>query len=120
MSESRRVGRDVLLTFGGRVALTAVVLIGDVILARTLGPSGKGAFTLVLALSSLGALILGLGFDRSLAVLAGKSLDLGRKAFANASLWTIVTGFVGIVAVIGLYGTPTRDGGSGPIGSVMP
>ena len=46
------VARDVVLTFGGRLALTAVIIVGDVIVARALGPEGKGAFTLVLALTT--------------------------------------------------------------------
>lgn len=118
---SRHVGRDVAVTFGGRVGLTAVILVGDVILARTLGPEGKGAFTLVLVLSSLAALILGLGMDRSLAVLAARSQQIARRAFANAALWTLATGGLGMVALLVLYGAPAETAGPrGPLAAIMP
>ncbi|MEO6349192.1 MAG: polysaccharide biosynthesis C-terminal domain-containing protein [Candidatus Limnocylindrales bacterium] len=117
----RGVGRDVLLTFGGRLALTAAVIIGDVVLARTLGPEGKGAFVLVLNLSSLGALILSLGLERSLAVFAAKSLDIARRATANAALWTLIVGGLGVVAIIALYGPRTVDHApTGLLAPIMP
>lgn len=114
----RGVGRDVLFTFGGRIALTAAVLVGDVILARGLGPEGKGAFVLVLNLSSLGALVLSLGLERSLAVFAARSLDVARRAFANVALWTLVVGGLGVLAIVALYGPPT--GNHAPTGLLAP
>ena len=115
------VGRDVLLTFGGRLALTAAIIIGDIILARTLGPEGKGAFVLVLNLSSLGALILSLGLERSLAVFAAQSLNTARRAFANAALWTLVVGGLGVLAIVALYGPGTTDHApTGLLAPIMP
>jgi O-antigen/teichoic acid export membrane protein len=105
------VARDVIITFGGRIALTLVIIVGDVIVARSLGPDGKGAFALVLALSSLGAVILGLGLDRSLAVYAAKSIEIARRAFANAFWWVVVVGALGVVGIIALYE---------PLGAIMP
>ncbi|MGI8929524.1 MAG: oligosaccharide flippase family protein, partial [Candidatus Limnocylindrales bacterium] len=115
------VGRDVIVTFGGRLALTAAVLIGDVVLARGLGPEGKGAFTLVLALTSLGAAILGLGLDRSLAVFAARSVAVARRAFANSLFWALVVGGLGAIAILLLYG-PAADGhdATGPLAAIMP
>ena len=114
----RGVGRDVLLTFGGRLALTAAVIVGDVILARGLGPDGKGAFVLVLNLSSLGALVLSLGLERSLAVFAARSLDVARRAFANAAAWTLIVGGLGVLAIVALYGPRTED--HAPTGLLAP
>ena len=111
MRPDRGVVRDIVVTFGGRIALTLVIILGDVIVARSLGPEGKGAFALVLALSSLGAVILGFGLDRSLAVYAAKSLDIARHAFANAILWVVVVGSFGVLAIIALYE---------PLNAVMP
>lgn len=108
---NRGVARDVIITFGGRIALTLVIIVGDVIVARNLGPDGKGAFALVLALSSLGAVILGLGLDRSLAVYAAKSIEIAKRAFANAFWWVVVVGALGVVAIIALYE---------PLGAIMP
>lgn len=114
----RGVGRDVLLTFGGRLALTAALIVGDVILARGLGPEGKGAFVLLLNLSSLGALVLALGLDRSLAVFAARSLGAARTAFANVVLWTLIVGGLGVLAIIALYGPRTAD--HAPTGLLAP
>ena len=115
------VGRDVLLTFGGRLALTAALIVGDVILARGLGPDGKGAFVLVLNLTSLGALVLSLGLERSLAVFAARSLDTARRAFANAALWTLIVGALGVIAIVALYGPRTTDHApTGVLAPIMP
>lgn len=117
----RAVSRDVVLTFGGRIALTGAIIVGDVIVARTLGPEGKGAFVLVLALSSLGAVILGLGIDRSLGVLAARSSDVARSAFANALTWSAVIGGLGALAIFLLYGPPANGGhATGPLGAILP
>ncbi|MEX2546806.1 MAG: polysaccharide biosynthesis C-terminal domain-containing protein [Chloroflexota bacterium] len=112
--------RDVVVTFGGRIALTGAIIVGDVIVARSLGPEGKGAFALVLALSSLGAVVLGLGLDRSLAVYAARSLDVAQRAFANGLLWTTVVGALGVVAILVLYGPSPTGGGTGPLAPIMP
>lgn len=114
----RGVGRDIVLTFGGRLALTAALIVGDVILARGLGPDGKGAFVLVLNLTSLGALVLGLGLDRSLAVYAARSISAARAAFANVALWTAIVGGLGVLAIIALYGPRTAD--HAPTGLLAP
>jgi len=106
------------LTFGGRIALAAAVIVGDVILARVLGPSGKGAFVIVLNLAGLAALILSLGLERSLAVFGAKSLVVARHAFANAALWTLVIGGLGALAIVALYGPRTTD--QAPTGLLAP
>ncbi len=115
------VGRDVALTFGGRMALTAALIVGDIILARGLGPDGKGAFVLVLNLASLGALTLSLGLERSLGVFAARSLDVARRAFANTVLWTLVVGGLGVLAIVALYGPRTTDHApTGLLAPIMP
>ena len=105
----RGTARDVLLTFFGRLALTVAALVGDVIVARALGPDGKGTFALVLNLTSLGAIVLALGMERSLAVFAGRSLEVARRAFANSVLWTLVAGGLGVLAIVALYGPTQPD-----------
>jgi O-antigen/teichoic acid export membrane protein len=115
------VGRDVVVTFGGRLALTAALIVGDVILARGLGPEGKGAFVLVLNLTSLGALVLSLGLERSLAVFAARSLSVARQAFANVALWTLLIGGLGVLAILTLYNPPAAgQPATGPLAPLMP
>ncbi len=115
------VTRDVGVTLFGRLALTGIAIIGDVLIARALGPDGKGSVALVLTLSGLGAVILGLGFDRSLAVYAAGAVAVARRAFANALLWTLIAGALGALAILVLYGPPANGSGpSGPLAAIMP
>lgn len=115
------VGRDVLVTVVGRLALAVAIIVGDIILARTIGPDGKGAFVLVVNLSSLGALILSLGMERSLGVFAARSLGVARRAFANAASWTVVVGGLGVLAIVALYGPRTVDHApTGLLAPIMP
>jgi O-antigen/teichoic acid export membrane protein len=115
------VGRDVMVTFGGRLVLTAVLIVTDVILARTLGPEGKGAFVLLLLLTQVAALIVGFGLDRALGVMVAGSLDVARRAFANAMWWTLIVGGLGVVAILLLYGLPAGpEGPQGPLTEIMP
>ncbi len=115
------MGRDVAVTFGGRVALTAALIVGDVILARALGPEGKGAFVLVLNLTSIGALVLSLGLERSLAVFAARSLTVARRAFFNVVLWTLIVGGLGVLAILSLYDPPAAgQPATGLLAPIMP
>ena len=51
------LARDSLLTIGTRFGLAILILATDIVLARLLGPSAKGRFTLVLLLSQLAAVV---------------------------------------------------------------
>jgi len=115
------VGRDVMVTFGGRLVLTAVLIVTDVILARTLGPEGKGAFVLLLLLAQLAALVVGFGLDRALGVMVAGPIDVARRAFANAAWWTLIVGGLGVIVILLLYGLPAGpEGPRGPLTLIMP
>jgi O-antigen/teichoic acid export membrane protein len=115
------VGRDVMVTFGGRLVLTAVLIVTDVILARTLGPEGKGAFVLLLLLAQMAALVIGFGLDRALGVMVARSRGVAQRAFANAAWWTLIVGGLGVVTILLLYGLPAGpEGPRGPLTLIMP
>lgn len=116
-SASGGVGRDTMLTLGSRLLLTAVIVGGDVILARALGPDGKGAFYLLVLFPAIVALAVGMGLDRSLAIAVARSREVARSGFANALLWTLVAGGLATIASVALFGA---GGWSGPLRSVLP
>ncbi len=71
------LARNILATFGSRLILLGLALIGSIMAARFLGPEGRGLLALVLLLPDF-AKTLGLfGFDQANAVYAG--LEPGRR-----------------------------------------
>src|SRR5437879_5280395 len=73
---------NILTTLVARVALLGLGLISSVVLARTLGPEGRGLFALVLVLPALAKTLALLGFEQANAVYAG--LEPGRR---RALVW---------------------------------
>jgi O-antigen/teichoic acid export membrane protein len=112
--------RDALVTIVTRFGLAALILATDVVIARLLGPAAKGRFTLILLYSQLAALIIGLGLDQALGVVAGRSRDDARRGFANAVLWTFVVGGLGMLASLWLYGVPQGGSPRGPLTLFLP
>jgi O-antigen/teichoic acid export membrane protein len=118
--QKRGLASDSLLTIGTRFGLAALILGTDVVLARLLGPSAKGRFTLILLLSQLVAVVAAWGMDSALGVVAGRSLRDARRGFANAVIWTIVVGGLAVLVACWLYGLPTDVRPQGPLAKVIP
>ncbi len=114
------LARDSLLTIGTRFGLAILILATDIVLARLLGPSAKGRFTLVLLLSQLAAVVAAWGMDAALGVVAGRSREDARRGFANAVLWTLVVGGLAVVVACWLYGLPTDVRPRGPLAQLIP
>ena len=85
-----------------------------------LGPAAKGRFALVLLYSQLAATVIGFGMDQAIAVVTGRSEDEGRRAFANALLWSAVVGGGTVLASLWLYGIPANGAPSGPLVALFP
>lgn len=114
------LARDSVLTIGTRFGLAILILATDIVLARLLGPSAKGRFTLVLLLSQLAAVVAAWGMDAALGVVAGRSREDARRGFANAVLWTVVVGGLAVVVACWLYGLPTDGRPRGPLAQLIP
>ena len=110
--------RDALVTIVTRFGLAVLIFSTDIALARLLGPSAKGRFTLVLLYSQLAALVVGLGMDQALAVVSGRDRDTARRGLANAVAWTAVVGGFAVVLSGWLYGLPGPA--TGPLSQVIP
>jgi O-antigen/teichoic acid export membrane protein len=114
------LARHVLLTIIGRFGLAALIFATDVAIARAMGPSAKGRFTLVLLYSQLAALVVGIGLDNATGYLAGRSAEAARKGFANALIWTAVIGGIALVGSVAAYGMPDDPSPSGPLTQLLP
>ncbi len=119
---TRRPGlvHDAAITIATRFGLAILIFVTDVILANALGPAAKGRFALVLLYSQLAATIVGFGMDQAIAVVTGRSVEEGRRAFANAILWTAVVGGGSVLVSLWLYGIPGVGRPSGPLATLIP
>lgn len=86
---------NILTTLSARGAMLALALVSSILLARMLGPEGRGLFALVLLLPELATSFGLLGFEQANAVYAGLEPD-GRRALAwqSAVLAIVVGGFI--------------------------
>src|SRR5688572_6227878 len=75
--------RDAFVTIVTRFGLAVLIFGTDIALARLLGPSAKGRFTLVLLYSQLAALVVGVGMDQALAVVSGRDRPTARQGMAK-------------------------------------
>jgi O-antigen/teichoic acid export membrane protein len=84
-----------------RIALAAIGLVSGAILARGLGPDGKGAYELVVLMSTLGVSWGGLGVDLAVMYFAGQGVfaerDLKRTLLWLGALWGAALGMIGFV-----------------------
>jgi O-antigen/teichoic acid export membrane protein len=113
--------RDAAITIATRFGLAILIFATDILLARALGPSAKGRFALVLLYSQLAAVLIGLGMDQALGVVAGRSLPDARRGVANAIVWTAVVGGASVIVSLWLFGGLGGTApGSGPLGDLIP
>ena len=74
--------QNIMTTLSARVATLGLMFISSIVLARSLGPEGRGLFTLVLLLPELARSFGLLGFEQANAVYAG--LEPGKR---RALVW---------------------------------
>jgi O-antigen/teichoic acid export membrane protein len=83
---------NILTTFVARVALLGLGFISSIILARTLGPEGRGLFALVLVLPGLVKTLALLGFEQANAVYAGLEPERRRALVWQSAAIAVVMG----------------------------
>jgi O-antigen/teichoic acid export membrane protein len=91
---------NILTTLTARVILLGLALASAVILARTLGPEGRGMFALALLLPEWAKNLGQLGFDQANAVYAGLETEKRRALVWHSALIAVVLG--GLFAAGGL------------------
>jgi O-antigen/teichoic acid export membrane protein len=83
---------NILSTLTSRIAIMGVALASSMILARVLGPEGRGLFALVLVLPEMLRSFALLGFEQSNAVYAGLSPGSSRALVWQSLLLSLVLG----------------------------
>jgi len=83
-----------------RVAVLLIALLSSVVLARTLGPEGRGVFALILLLPTLATSLGLLGFEQANAVYAG--LAPGSRGVLVWQSAAVALGVGGTVAGVGM------------------
>ena len=99
MSETLQLVRNIGSTLVTRAVTLVLALLSSVLLARVLGPEGRGIFALVMILPSLAGTIGLLGFEQANAVYAGLE-PRRRRALAWQSA-AVAAGVGGALAAAG-------------------
>jgi O-antigen/teichoic acid export membrane protein len=113
VSEGRGVtlvnlGKNILTTLGARTMVLALALISSIVLARMLGPEGRGLFALVLLLPDLARSFGLFGFEQANTVYAGLEPE-NRRALVGQStiIGTLLGGGIAVACIAFLaFGAP--------------
>ncbi|HEY4304185.1 MAG TPA: oligosaccharide flippase family protein [Gemmatimonadaceae bacterium] len=92
-----RFARNTAISLFSYVASTALNVGVNVVVARTLGPSGKGAFTLLTLFSVTVSLVINLGLGQSAVFYLGQQRFSARTIASNLLALTVVIGLVSTV-----------------------
>lgn len=95
--------KSVSITFTSQVSTIFIGLITSVIVARYLGPSGKGVFTLLSVLTSLAVMFGNLGFPAAQIYFLGKRSEL-LPSITSISVWFGIIGgcLIAVLTYIGI------------------
>jgi O-antigen/teichoic acid export membrane protein len=94
-----RLAHNILVTLSARILVLTFSLVSSVVLARSLGPEGRGLLTLILLLPELAISFALFGFEQANTVYAGLEPG-GRRALVwqSGALATLVGGSVAIAS----------------------
>jgi len=87
--------RDAAETLGTRILLTALGLVSSIVVARTLGPDGRGAFAVAGAVAAIGMQFGNLGLHASNTYYAARDRALLAPLLANALAVSLLGGSCG-------------------------
>src|SRR2546421_11333051 len=90
---------NIATTFAARVAMLGLAFVSSIMLARLLGPEGRGTLALVCLLPDVAAILGRLGFDSANTVLAG--LDPARRRLLVWQSVALAGGMGGAMAIGG-------------------
>ncbi|HUP85927.1 MAG TPA: oligosaccharide flippase family protein [Acidimicrobiales bacterium] len=91
--------RDLGVTFTGQVSAVAVTLIGSIVLARMLGPSGRGAVQVLQLLTAEVALIVSLGLPVAVTYVIARQEATAATVASTATLMSLLVGSTVAVAL---------------------
>jgi O-antigen/teichoic acid export membrane protein len=103
-----RFVRDVALTGGAQVLYAAATMIGGVLVARVLGPGGRGALSVLTAVGSMAVLLLTLGLHTSSIYFLGRFKE-DRDTVITNTLIAATVGGIGTAVLLALTGLAFHD-----------
>ncbi len=109
------LARSIAVTFGAKIVGAMLALVTSVIIARTLGPEGRGAFAAVSALAGIGSQFANLGLQASNSYYLARDRSLLPTVAANSAAVSLVAGLTAasVLAVYALWSGMAADVGSG-------
>lgn len=106
----------VLGTYGTNLTVAALSLINVLIVARALGPEGRGSVAFLLAMATLTATFAMLAIQEANANLAGRELASRPALATNSLLFSLLTGGAAVLILVGLFGLfPALKAESDPV-----
>ena len=96
------IAKNSLLTFGTRLLMFLVQGVNGLLLARILGPTGRGQYALIILVPTVAALIFNFGLSTSNAYFISSGKISFPKMFGTALLWVSIMGTAGILLTNGL------------------
>jgi O-antigen/teichoic acid export membrane protein len=97
----RRFGRDVILTLGNKLAVLALNVAGTIVVARTLGPAGRGSIAVAFSFTLLLVQFGSFGLQSANPYFAAREPARIPKIFAN-TLW-LALGLGLLLAGVGVF-----------------
>lgn len=95
--------RKVAETFGTRVFLFAIGLATSILVARTLGPEGRGLYAVAIAVGAVGAQFGNFGLHASNTYCVSKNPELLPELLANTLVVSLGLGTIGCLATAGIF-----------------
>ncbi len=89
-SDTRTYLRSAWLTFGGQLAMVCLAFGANVVIARAIGPSGRGVVSLVYLFPFFAAMLLGFGIDEANVYFLGSKRESHATAVSNVILVTVL------------------------------
>lgn len=95
--------RNVMGTYATQVLMAVLSLLSSIVIARSLGPDGRGDYAVSMALGLIGVQIVNLGLHATNSYLLAKDRSLLARLLANSLLTSLLLGgAVGAIAGTGL------------------
>jgi len=95
--------KDIVVTFGGQVARVTLGIIGTAVLARALGPEGRGLYALAILLPVTIGSFLQAGHLAVNLTFAGLYRDQRRALFVQSVLYSVVAGALAVLAMAAYF-----------------
>jgi O-antigen/teichoic acid export membrane protein len=94
--------REVAVSGGAQIAYAASAMVGGILVARVLGPDGRGALSVLTALGAMAVLLASLGLHTSGIYFIGRFADERDSVISNNTITAVVGGIVTAVGVLAL------------------